>query len=153
VVQTWPGLIVCKLVTVCPGHIWTTLYKHTILFCPLPLVFLRSLSEKWFHDRSIFITWLTLQNFLQQISRVQQIPYLVMYIILHYSIYMICFTAHTTATLRLFILSSAARSIDVTDVSEKQLSLSLKTPFINLYWCDWRFGKTAFTILKNAIYK
>ena len=26
VVQIWPGLIVCKLVTVCPGHIWTTLY-------------------------------------------------------------------------------------------------------------------------------
>jgi hypothetical protein len=26
VVQMWPGLIVCKLVTVCPGHIWTTLY-------------------------------------------------------------------------------------------------------------------------------
>jgi hypothetical protein len=26
VVQTWPGLIVCKQVTVCPGHIWTTLY-------------------------------------------------------------------------------------------------------------------------------
>jgi hypothetical protein len=26
VLQIWPGLIVCKLVTVCPGHIWTTLY-------------------------------------------------------------------------------------------------------------------------------
>jgi hypothetical protein len=26
VVQIWPGLIVCKLVTVRPGHIWTTLY-------------------------------------------------------------------------------------------------------------------------------
>jgi hypothetical protein len=26
VVQVWPGLIVCKQVTVCPGHIWTTLY-------------------------------------------------------------------------------------------------------------------------------
>jgi hypothetical protein len=26
VVQIWPGLIVCKEVTVCPGHIWTTLY-------------------------------------------------------------------------------------------------------------------------------
>jgi hypothetical protein len=25
VVQIWPGLIVCKQVTVCPGHIWTTL--------------------------------------------------------------------------------------------------------------------------------
>jgi hypothetical protein len=26
VVQIWPGLLVCKQVTVCPGHIWTTLY-------------------------------------------------------------------------------------------------------------------------------
>ena len=26
VVQIWPGLIVCQQVTVCPGHIWTTLY-------------------------------------------------------------------------------------------------------------------------------
>jgi hypothetical protein len=26
VVQIWPGLFVCKQVTVCPGHIWTTLY-------------------------------------------------------------------------------------------------------------------------------
>jgi hypothetical protein len=25
VVEIWPGLIVCKQVTVCPGHIWTTL--------------------------------------------------------------------------------------------------------------------------------
>jgi hypothetical protein len=32
VVQIWPGLFVCKQVTVCPGHIWTTWYilqKHT----------------------------------------------------------------------------------------------------------------------------
>jgi hypothetical protein len=28
VVQIWPGPIVCKQVTVCPGHIWTTLYIH-----------------------------------------------------------------------------------------------------------------------------
>ena len=30
VVQIWPGLFVYKQVTVCPGHIWTTLYsmKH-----------------------------------------------------------------------------------------------------------------------------
>jgi hypothetical protein len=26
VVQIWPGLFVCKQVTVCPGHIWTILY-------------------------------------------------------------------------------------------------------------------------------
>jgi hypothetical protein len=28
VVQIWPGRFVCKQVTVCPGHIWTTLYIH-----------------------------------------------------------------------------------------------------------------------------
>ena len=27
VVQIWPGLFVCKQVTVCSGHIWTTLYN------------------------------------------------------------------------------------------------------------------------------
>ena len=27
VVQIWPGLFVCKQGTVCPGHIWTTLYS------------------------------------------------------------------------------------------------------------------------------
>ena len=26
VVQIWPGLFVCKQVTVCPSHIWTTMY-------------------------------------------------------------------------------------------------------------------------------
>jgi hypothetical protein len=30
VVQIWPGLFVCKQVTVCPGHIWTTLYIQQI---------------------------------------------------------------------------------------------------------------------------
>jgi hypothetical protein len=28
VVQIWPGRFVCKQITVCPGHIWTTLYDH-----------------------------------------------------------------------------------------------------------------------------
>jgi hypothetical protein len=32
VVQIWPGLFVCKQVTVCPGHIWTTLYFHFCVF-------------------------------------------------------------------------------------------------------------------------
>jgi hypothetical protein len=31
VVQIWPGLFVCKQVTVFPGHIWTTLYFNIIL--------------------------------------------------------------------------------------------------------------------------
>jgi hypothetical protein len=30
VVQIWPGLFVCKQVTVCPGHIWTTLYLYRV---------------------------------------------------------------------------------------------------------------------------
>ena len=33
VVQIWPGLFVCKQVTVCPGHIWTTLYYVCIYVC------------------------------------------------------------------------------------------------------------------------
>jgi hypothetical protein len=58
VVQIWPALIVCKQVTVCPGHIWTTLYiqapsvrSHycTRYFCPQRL-----------HRRSVRFT--TLQN-------------------------------------------------------------------------------------------
>jgi hypothetical protein len=32
VVQIWPGLFVCKQVTVCPGHIWTTLYNWQSYF-------------------------------------------------------------------------------------------------------------------------
>jgi hypothetical protein len=33
VVQIWPGWFVCKQVTVCPGHIWTTLYPtHYIMW-------------------------------------------------------------------------------------------------------------------------
>ena len=30
VVQIWPRLFVCKQVTVCPGHIWTTLYYRQL---------------------------------------------------------------------------------------------------------------------------
>jgi hypothetical protein len=38
VVQIWPGLIVCKQVTVCPGHIRTTLYYlYRISSLSLPL--------------------------------------------------------------------------------------------------------------------
>jgi hypothetical protein len=33
VVQICPGLNVCKQVTVCPGHIWTTLYIYNFLRC------------------------------------------------------------------------------------------------------------------------
>jgi hypothetical protein len=33
VVQIWPGLFVCKQVTVCPGHIWTTLYYIFLHVC------------------------------------------------------------------------------------------------------------------------
>jgi hypothetical protein len=40
VVQIWPGLILCKQVTVCPGHIWTTLFFHTFFFLNLFRFFL-----------------------------------------------------------------------------------------------------------------
>ena len=33
VVKIWPGLFVCKQVTVCPGHIWTTSYFNIIFPC------------------------------------------------------------------------------------------------------------------------
>jgi hypothetical protein len=36
VVQIWPGRFVCKQVTVCPGHIWTTLYVHCLSCCFIP---------------------------------------------------------------------------------------------------------------------
>ena len=68
VVQIWPGLIVCKRVTVCPGHIWTALYipridarlisagllssllQHTFLYST-PVV--RSQEcQKWQHVKS-----------------------------------------------------------------------------------------------------
>ena len=45
VVQIWPGLFVCKQVTVCPGHIWTTLYNECVFlpqfFCMQNARFLR----------------------------------------------------------------------------------------------------------------
>jgi hypothetical protein len=42
VVQIWLGLIVCKQVTVCPGHIWTTLYYKCSVY--KPSVFTRNFS-------------------------------------------------------------------------------------------------------------
>jgi hypothetical protein len=35
VVQIWPGLFVCKQVTVCPCHIWTTLYFNSLGLPPM----------------------------------------------------------------------------------------------------------------------
>jgi hypothetical protein len=51
VVQIWPGLFVCKQVTVCPGLIWTTLYilhlANTVLdFHTLWLPY-HSVSDFW----------------------------------------------------------------------------------------------------------
>ena len=37
VVQIWPGRFVCKQVTVCPGHIWTTLYNNNNNYEQSPL--------------------------------------------------------------------------------------------------------------------
>ena len=50
VVHIWPGLIVCKLVTVCPSHIWTTLYNYlpppkcVVLFLSHPICMLSRLN-------------------------------------------------------------------------------------------------------------
>jgi hypothetical protein len=38
VVQIWAGLFVCKQVTVCPGHIWTTLYIFSVVSYEMTLV-------------------------------------------------------------------------------------------------------------------
>jgi hypothetical protein len=37
VVQIWTGRFVCKQVTVCPGHIWTTLYQRLAEDSPFSL--------------------------------------------------------------------------------------------------------------------
>jgi hypothetical protein len=69
VVKIWPGLIVCKQVTVCPGHIWTTLYTNH--FSNLNVV---SIGSAWCtrisreHPQISKCTWflrkrLTLRNF------------------------------------------------------------------------------------------
>jgi hypothetical protein len=51
VVQIWPGQFVCKQVTVCPGHIWTTLYMllkiQGKLFYMI-IIFYHSLSVRLF---------------------------------------------------------------------------------------------------------
>jgi hypothetical protein len=54
VVQIWPGLFVCKQVTVCPGHIWTTLYLQLL---ELPFIIgellrFTSFNLSVFHDAS-----------------------------------------------------------------------------------------------------
>jgi hypothetical protein len=46
VVQIWQGLLVCKQVTVCPGHISTTLYLE-FLFTPFFWSALAEISRYW----------------------------------------------------------------------------------------------------------
>jgi hypothetical protein len=52
VVQIWPGLIVCKQVTVCPGHIWTTLYLNKCLMGLINNVFKITFDPlyKWWNN-------------------------------------------------------------------------------------------------------
>jgi hypothetical protein len=52
VVQIWPGLIVCKQVTACPGHIWTTLYFF------LSASTLKSHSRVFLSYAAVFVSWL-----------------------------------------------------------------------------------------------
>ena len=44
-VQIWPGRFVCKQVTVCPGHIWTTLYLFNI--SAFNFMYKKVLPRKW----------------------------------------------------------------------------------------------------------
>jgi hypothetical protein len=54
VVQIWPGRFVCKQVTVCPGHIWTTLY-NSILFFPLLLHYLHKVAWNFWWNCTLSI--------------------------------------------------------------------------------------------------
>jgi hypothetical protein len=48
VVQIWPGLFVCKQVTVCSGHIWTTLYiLSTVEVDKFPATYMHRWFLKW----------------------------------------------------------------------------------------------------------
>jgi hypothetical protein len=57
VVQIWPGQFVCKQVTVCPGHIWTTLYLVIIFitFIRQHLSFKEITWLMWCQMHSLFI--------------------------------------------------------------------------------------------------
>jgi hypothetical protein len=58
VVQIWPGLFVCKQVTVCPGHIWTTLYmllkSLNICLAGTDLTHCRSITYNRTHKNFLF---------------------------------------------------------------------------------------------------
>jgi hypothetical protein len=52
-VEIWPGLFVCKQVTVCPGHIWTTLYLQLRLYSNI-----QEVGRDWsFCNMISFLRW------------------------------------------------------------------------------------------------
>jgi hypothetical protein len=61
VVQIWPGRFVCKQVTVCPGHIWTTLYYNMTHFFRCVENYVFGLNEIFLYSGIINIYW-TLGN-------------------------------------------------------------------------------------------
>jgi hypothetical protein len=65
VVQIWPGLIVCKQVTVCPDHIWTTLFIPEFLVSLFTILFFDRWSWLW-------ISWLLCS----QIANIWQFLYI-----------------------------------------------------------------------------
>jgi hypothetical protein len=56
VVQIWQGRFVCKQATVCPGHIWTTLYKFkTVSICS---GFLTAYSGAASYYQTLYTQWI-----------------------------------------------------------------------------------------------
>jgi hypothetical protein len=68
VVYIWPVLIVCKLVTVCPGHIWTTLYI-ACLVCTASSLSSVDGSEQSQDSDMPFLRWLVSDQLLSDEAR------------------------------------------------------------------------------------
>jgi hypothetical protein len=77
VVQIWPGLIVSKQVTVCPGHIWTTLY--IVINNLISIVIHGTYYTRWFkYDRDKL--WLV---YTQIVPVILEPPCIILYYCLH----------------------------------------------------------------------
>ena len=68
VVQIWPGRFVCKQVTVCPGHIWTTLYKANVQiitpqFCEHEVTLSYSTSRLMYEVGLIVTPWTLVSSY------------------------------------------------------------------------------------------
>jgi hypothetical protein len=65
VVQIWPGRFVCKQVTVCPGHIWTTLYLSCSKFSNdlLPVFMFLFRPAFWPRDMTVYLVFSAFTSF------------------------------------------------------------------------------------------